>query len=144
FGLFYGPHTRGTDEMLKLARWRLSSSAGKPDAYVPSVHVDDVATAAAAALNAPTGVYNVSDDDPLTRREYLDAFAAAFGLHKLRIAPSWLIRLLAGKASRVLTASQRCRNARFRDATGWAPQYPSAREGWAAAGVARAKETSRA
>ena len=28
----------------------------------------------------PAGIYNVVDDEPLTRREYLDAFPAAFGL----------------------------------------------------------------
>ena len=144
FGLFYGPHARGTDDLLRMARWRLSTVAGSPGAYMSSVNVDDVATAALAALSAPTGVYNVSDDEPLTRREYLDAFSAAFGLRKLRIGPSWLMRLVAGKASRVVTASQRCRNERFRRATGWAPKYPSAREGWAAAAAVRMKENTHA
>lgn len=144
FGLFYGPHARGTDDLLKLARWRLSSLAGKPGAYTPSVHVDDVATAALAALRVPTGVYNVSDDEPLTRREYLDAFSVAFGLRKLLITPGGLIRLVAGKASRAVTASHRCRNARFREAAGWAPHYPSAREGWAAAADTRAQENAHA
>ena len=31
-----------------------------------------------------------------------------------------------------LTRSLRVSNARFRAATGWAPHYPSAREGWIA------------
>jgi nucleoside-diphosphate-sugar epimerase len=140
FGLFYGPRARGTDDALKLARWRLSSLAGKPGAYMSSVHVDDVATAAVAALNVPTGVYNVSDDEPLTRREYLDAFSAAFGLRKLAIVPGGVFRVVAGKAARALTASQRCRNARFREAAGWAPQYPNARKGWAAAAAVRDKK----
>lgn len=139
FGLFYGPHTRHTDEALRMARWRLSTVAGKRDAYMSSLHTDDASSAVAAALQAPTGVYNVCDDKPLTRRAYLDAFSAGLGLHKLFLNPSWMLRLVAGRASRVLTPSQRCSNRRFRDAMGWAPAFPNAREGWAAAGASRAR-----
>jgi nucleoside-diphosphate-sugar epimerase len=143
FGLFYGPFTRHTDEAMRMARWRLSTVAGKAGGFMSSVHTDDVATAVVASLGAPTGVYNVGDDEPLTRRAYLDAFSAGLGLHRLFVNPPWLLRLVAGRASRVLTASQRCSNRRFRDATGWAPAFPSAREGWAAAGAARARATTR-
>ncbi len=132
FGLFYGGANRGTDEMLKLARWRRSMVAGKPDAYMSSIHADDVATAVVAALAAPTGIYNVVDDEPLTRREALDAFSAAFGLKQLRPNPAWMMKVLAGKAAQSLIASQRVSNAKFRAATGWAPAYPSLREGWRA------------
>jgi nucleoside-diphosphate-sugar epimerase len=132
FGLFYGGDNRATDEMLKLAKWRGSLVAGKPGAYMSSIHADDVAAAVAAALSAPAGVYNVVDDEPLTRRDALDAFSAAFGVKKLRTNPAWLMRVLAGKASQSLVASQRVSNAKFRDATGWAPSYPSQREGWKA------------
>ena len=63
FGLFYGGvRNRGTDEALKLARFRRSSIAGRTDAYMASIHVDDVATAVVAALEIPTGIYNVADD----------------------------------------------------------------------------------
>jgi nucleoside-diphosphate-sugar epimerase len=142
FGLFYGPDTRHTDEALGMARRRLSTVAGKKGAYMTSVHTDDVATAVVAALDAPTGIYNVGDDEPLTRHNYLDAFRSALGLGRLLSPPRWLLRLIGGKASRVLTASQRCSNRRFREATGWAPAYPSAREGWTAAAAKRAKESS--
>jgi nucleoside-diphosphate-sugar epimerase len=142
FGLFYGPDTRHTEEALRMARWRLSTVAGKPWAFMSSLHTDDVASAAVAALEAPTGIYNICDDEPLTRRDYLDAFRRAFALPKLFMTPPWLLRLVGGRASRVLTASQRCSNRRFLEATGWAPAYRSAREGWAASAAARAKEES--
>ena len=48
FGSFYGPTARSVDEALRLARWRLSMLAGKPDGYVSSIHTDDVAGAAVA------------------------------------------------------------------------------------------------
>jgi nucleoside-diphosphate-sugar epimerase len=130
FGLFYGGANRGTDEMLRLARWRGSMVAGKGSAYMSSVHAEDAATAVVAALGAPSGVYNVCDDEPLTRRDALDAFSAAFGLGRLRTNPAWLMRLLAGKAAPSLLASQRVSNRKFRTTTGWAARYPSLREGW--------------
>jgi nucleoside-diphosphate-sugar epimerase len=132
FGLFYGGENRGTDEMLRLARTRSSMVAGNPSAYMSSVHADDVATAIVAALNAPTGIYNVCDDEPLTRRDALDAFSTAFDLKKLRTNPAWLMKLLAGPAAASLIASQRVSNQKFNAATGWTPKYPSLREGWKA------------
>lgn len=132
FGLFYGGANRGTDEMLRIAKWRASMVAGKGSAYMSSVHADDVATAVVAALDAPSGVYNVCDDDPLTRRDALDAFSAAFDLKRLRTNPTWLMRLLAGQAAPSLVASQRVSNQKFKTATGWSPMYPSLREGWKA------------
>jgi nucleoside-diphosphate-sugar epimerase len=142
FGLFYGPTARGLDEALRLARWRLSMVAGKSHAYLSSMHTDDVAGAAVAALDAPAGVYNAVEDEPVTRREYLDAFSAAFGLPKLRPVPTWLVRLTSGAAAEAIIRSQRVSNGKLREATGWAPRYPSVREGWPA--VAREREASHA
>jgi len=132
FGLFYGPTSRGVDESLRLARWRGSTVAGPPDAYMSSIHTDDVATAVVAALGVPSGIYNIVDDNPLTRRDYLDAFAGAFDLPKLRLTPTWVLRLVAGSSAGALVASQRVANGRFRTETGWEPAYPSAHQGWAA------------
>ena len=137
FGLFYGPENRATDEALRLARLRIGMAAGAPGGYVSSIHVDDGAAAVVAALDAPSGVYNVVDDEPLTRREYTDAFAAAFDLPHLRITPAPVLRLVGGAGARALTASQRVANRRMRETTGWAPAYASAREGWAAIATAR-------
>jgi nucleoside-diphosphate-sugar epimerase len=132
FGLFYGGANRGTEEMLRLARWRASMVAGKGSAYMSSLHAHDAATAVVGALEAPSGIYNVCDDEPLTRRNALDAFSTAFGLGRLRTNPAWAIRLLAGQAAGSLVASQRVSNQKLRSTTGWAPRYPSLREGWSA------------
>jgi nucleoside-diphosphate-sugar epimerase len=132
FGLFYGgPGNRGTDEALRLARWRRSTVAGAPGAFMSSIHAQDVATAVVAALGLPTGVYNVVDDEPLPRQDYLDAFTGAFGIARVRPTPPRLMQLVARGLADGLIASQRVSNRRFRDATGWAPRHPSAREGWA-------------
>ncbi|MDQ6855099.1 MAG: NAD(P)-dependent oxidoreductase [Actinomycetota bacterium] len=142
FGSFYGPTARAIDEALRLARWRLSMVGGEPQSYVSSIHTDDVAGAAVAALDAPAGIYNVVEDDPVTRREYLDAFSAAFGVRKLRPTPTWLVKLTSRAAAAAVIRSWRISNRKLRDATGWSPRYPSVREGWPA--VALAREASHA
>jgi nucleoside-diphosphate-sugar epimerase len=139
FGLFYGPDTRSTDEALRMARLRVAPVIGRAGSFMSSIHVDDAAAAVVAALGVPAGVYNVVDDEPLTRREYADAFAAAFDLPHLRLTPAGTVRAMGGSSAKALTASQRISNRRFRDATGWAPAYRSAREGWAAIGAARSR-----
>lgn len=132
FGLFYGgAGNRGTDEALQLARWRRSTVAGAPGAFMSSIHAHDVATAVVAALGAPSGVYNVVDDEPLTRGAYLDAFTGAFGIPRVRPMPTGLMRLAGRGIAAGLVASQRVSNRKFRETTGWTPRHPDAREGWA-------------
>jgi nucleoside-diphosphate-sugar epimerase len=142
FGSFYGPTARGTDEAMRLARWRMAMVGGKPEAFVSSIHTDDVASSAVAALDAPAGIYNVVEDEPVTRREYLDAFSAAFGVGRLRPTPTWLVKLASGAAAAAVIRSWRISNRKLRNATRWAPRYPSVREGWPA--VAAAREVSHA
>jgi nucleoside-diphosphate-sugar epimerase len=141
FGLFYGPEARSVDEALRLAKARVAMLSGSGDAYVSSIHTDDAAAAVAAALDAPAGVYNVVDDEPVTRDEYRNAFAGAFGLKRLHLVPGAVMRAAGGKAAEILLRSQRVTNAAFRGATTWAPRYPSVREGWTAVAAARREGT---
>jgi nucleoside-diphosphate-sugar epimerase len=67
----------------------------------------------------------------LTKRQYADALAAAARTTVWLRVPG-RAALLLGDRSTSLTRSLRVSNARFKTATGWAPRYPSAREGWAA------------
>lgn len=130
FGAFVGPTARSTDEQLAVASRGIAPVVGRPDAYFSVIHTDDAGTAVAAALDAPAGVYNVVDDEPLRRRDHVDAFAQAFGLRRPRFAPGPLQRLATGPAGEVLGRSQRVSNRRLRDVTGWAPRHASAREAW--------------
>src|SRR5215207_4462017 len=131
FGWFYGPGATHSEEFLALARRGICIMIGPPNSYVSSVHVADGGAAVAAALEVPAGTYNVVDDEPLTKRAYADALAAAAGRRVCLRAPGRLA-LLLGDRSTSLTRSLRASNARFRAASGWAPIYPSAREGWMA------------
>ena len=138
FGLFYGPAARSTDEALRLARMHMAPIIGRGDGYMSSLHVDDAATAVVEALDAPAGVYNVADDDPVTRREYTDAFAAAFDLPHLRLPPASLTRAVAGRNARERSLP---RNASRTDGSARQPvghpRTAARAEGWAAIAVAR-------
>jgi nucleoside-diphosphate-sugar epimerase len=131
FGWFYGPGATHSEEFLALARRCICVMMGPPNTYVSSVHVADGSAAVAAALTVPAGTYNIVDDEPLTKRAYADALAAAAGKRVCLRIPGRLA-LLLGDRSTSLTRSLRVSNARFREASGWAPTYPSAREGWIA------------
>ncbi len=131
FGWFYGPGARHAEEFFALARYGICVSMGPSDGYVSSIHVADAGAAVVAALRAPAGTYNIVDNTPLTKRQYADALASAAG-RPARIRPPGRAALLLGTKTLGLRRSLRVSNQRFRDATNWEPQYPSANEGWTA------------
>lgn len=103
---------------------------GTGDNYVSSIHVADVASALAAAMSAPDGTYNVSDDEPVTSAVHTDTLANLLDAPRPRRIPRLVARMAVGKAVTLLTTSQRVSNRRFREATDWKPALPSVREGW--------------
>ena len=131
FGMFHAPESDQTQMVVRMAGRRVFAMFGPRDGYLPAVSVDDCATAVVAALGAPPGVYNVVDDEPLTRTEYATALAEALGVKRLRFPPAVAARA-AGSPGSMLARSQRVSNARFKQATGWAPRYSSFRDGWPA------------
>lgn len=135
FGWFYGPGAAHSEEFLAFARRHICVVMGPPDSYVSSIHMADAGAAVAASLRAPAGTFNVVDDEPLTKRDYGDALMAAAATTEWLRVPG-RAALLLGDRSTSLTRSVRVSNRRFREATGWAPTHPSAREGWAATAAA--------
>ncbi len=131
FSFFYGPDSALVRDLVKLARKGWAGIPGRAEAFTSSVSHDDAAAAVLAALNVPAGAYNVTDDEPLRRQEYFGALAAALGVRPLRLLPSWMNRLM-GVTGEMLDRSLRISNRKLREASGWAPKYPSMREGWAA------------
>ena len=94
--------------------------------------IDDAASALVTALNhAPSGLYDIVDDEPLRQRQVKKALAAAVGRRRLLSPPTWLLHMMAGPTAAALTRSIRISNRRFREATGWVPAVPSAIEGLA-------------
>jgi nucleoside-diphosphate-sugar epimerase len=131
FGWFYGPGAAHSEQMFAQARHHVGLVLGPPDNYLSSIYLADAASAVISALRAPAGTFNVVDDEPLTKREYADALAAAVGKSMWLRVPGRAAALF-GERLTSLTRSLRVSNARFRAATGWSPEHPSAREGWTA------------
>jgi nucleoside-diphosphate-sugar epimerase len=130
-GLFYGPGARHSEQFLAMARRHVVPLVGSRDSYLSSIHTTDGGTAVVAALRAPAGIYNVVDDEPLTKHDYATALATAADARPWVRGPGRLA-FLVGDRMASLTRSMRVSNERFRKASGWRPRYPSAREGWLA------------
>jgi nucleoside-diphosphate-sugar epimerase len=135
-GFLYGNDLPSTGEQLQLARRGASMFGGMAEAFTPTLWIGDAASALVAALDrAPSGLYDVVDDEPLRQRQLNAALAAAAGRRRLLSFPAWLVRIMAGPSAQAFTRSLRISNRRFREATGWAPEVPNAVEGMERLGV---------
>ncbi len=124
FGIFGAPDSDQTLTVMRAARRGLSVEPGRPDGWFPAIDAGDAAAAVVAALDAPSGTYDVVDDEPMTRKDARAALAAAVGRRRLWAMPS------AKKIVGPLADSQRVSNARFKAVTNWSPRVRSVREGW--------------
>jgi nucleoside-diphosphate-sugar epimerase len=131
FAYFYGPDSPMTLQTIQFVQRGWAPVFGAPDGYFPSVSHDDAAAAVVGALDVPAGIYNVTDDEPLERREYADSLAYALGVPSPRIPPRWIVKLM-GSMGETLARSQRVSNRKLKAESGWSPMYPSMREGWQA------------
>jgi nucleoside-diphosphate-sugar epimerase len=129
FAQLYGPGGASAD-LVEALRNRRVPLIGAGTNYVSSIHTDDAGAAVVAALAAPSGIYNVADDQPMRAGDRVEFQAGTVGAPAPRKVSAGLARLVVGRAAHQLTVSQRVLNRRFRDTTGWAPSYPSIREGW--------------
>lgn len=135
YGLLYGPGTWYSPEGhlgREVAQNRLPV-VGAGTGVTSFVAVEDAASAAVAALDRGHGIFNVVDDDPAAMSEWLPGFAAALRARPPRRVPPWIARLVAGRETVELALNGRgASNARARQELGWAPAFPSWREGFAA------------
>ncbi len=129
-GTFYGRQPSQT--ILDLAKYGMAAAFGGADTYRSSIWIDDAASAVVAALaKAPADTFDIVDDEPLTNQDTIEAMAAAAGKRTLSRLPQFALRWTVGsELMEVLSRSQRVSSRRFKDATGWIPQVPSARLGW--------------
>jgi nucleoside-diphosphate-sugar epimerase len=131
YGGFYASDT-GVATMLDDIRRRRFPIVGKGSGVWSFVHMDDAATATLAAIErgAP-GVYNVVDDEPAPVSEWLPYLAEVIGAKPPRRVPAFVGRLAAGEAGlSLMTRIRGASNAKAKRELGWAPRYPSWREGF--------------
>jgi nucleoside-diphosphate-sugar epimerase len=140
FGMFLAPESGQVIDMIKVARRGWMPVPGAADSYLSMIHADDAADAVVAALHLPAGIYNVVDDEPMTRAEVADELAAAVGRTRLHLMPGFVNRLVATRVPQMVT-SQRISNARLKGAGDWRPAHPTldddVAELAAAAGIGR-------
>lgn len=125
----YGPG-RASGQYVDAVRSRSVPLVGKGTNYVSSIHTADAATALAAAMSAPDGTYNVTDDEPMRSVENLATLVEILGAPEPRRLPMWMARSVLRGATGMLTVSHRVSNRAFKSATGWQPAFPSTAQGW--------------
>ena len=136
YGALYGPGTwyAGDGDIALQVRRRRFPIVGRGDGVFSFVAVEDAVSATVLALDrgAP-GIYNVADEDPAPMREWLPIYARALGARPPRRVPLWLARLVVGSSvAGAMNALRGADSAKARRELGWAPAYPSWREGFPA------------
>lgn len=122
-GGIYGPGR--TSRLRSVAEGDATVRAGEPH-YTNRIHRDDAAAAIGHLLRVPTlpAVVLGVDDEPADERAMLEWMAEALGVAAPKV-------VAAAAAPPPRTGSKRCRNALLHS-LGWAPRYPTYREGYAA------------
>jgi nucleoside-diphosphate-sugar epimerase len=134
YGGFYGPQSSISPdgEIVAMVRKRRFPIVGDGAGVWSFVHLDDVATATAAAIErgAP-GIYNIVDDEPARVADWLPVLAAAAGAKPPRHVPVWLGRLAVGpQGVAMMTEIRGASNAKAKRELGWQLIHPSWREGF--------------
>ena len=131
YGGFYGDDNDGWAELVR-KRW--FPIVGDGGGIISWIHLEDAAAATVLALeHEGPAIYNIVDDDPAPVREWLPVYAEAVGAKPPRRLPTWLVRLIAGKAAVVMGTQVRgASNAKAKRELGWTLRYPSWREGFPA------------
>jgi nucleoside-diphosphate-sugar epimerase len=96
YGIFYGAGVPHTDLFARLVRWRaLPAITGK--GIVSWIHIDDVATATADAVERGRGgqIYNIVDDRPQSFGDYIREMAAHSHRPRPLSVPGKLFGLIA-------------------------------------------------
>ena len=134
YGGFYGPQSSISPdgEIVTMVRKRRFPIVGDGAGVWSFVHLDDVATATAAAIeHGAPGIYNIVDDEPARVADWLPVLAAAAGAKPPRHVPVWLGRLAVGpQGVAMMTEIRGASNAKAKRELGWQLIHPSWREGF--------------
>jgi nucleoside-diphosphate-sugar epimerase len=134
YGGFYGPGSplARTGPIAEAVRRRRFPIVGSGAGVWSFVHLDDAAEATALAVErGALGVYNVTDDEPASVRDWLPVLADALGAPAPRRVPVWVGRLFAGELGvTMMTELRGASNAKAKRELGWTLKYPSWRQGF--------------
>ena len=133
YGMFYGPGVPSTAALVELVRKRRWPVVRGDAGQLPIIHIDDAVSATVLALDgaAAGGTYEIVDDHPASMTEIVTTLAKYAGSRPPLRVPAWLPRLVAPYMARVTAIRMPLSNARAKAELGWAPRYPTFREGLA-------------
>jgi nucleoside-diphosphate-sugar epimerase len=133
YGFFYGPGTSYDTggQQIEMIKKRQMPIVGGGRGYFPFVHVDDAASATAAAVDrGSSGVYNVVDDEPAPGHDWIPYVAGLVGAAKPRRIPVFIARIADGQMAAMATQLQPVSNAKAKAELGWTPSRPTWRAGF--------------
>lgn len=122
----YGPGRNQLDALRNGTARRII----KPGQLFSRIHVEDIAGACLASLNAPNAgaVYNVADNEPAPAHEVVSFAARLLGLQPPPEEP-FETATLSPMARSFYADSRRVSNSRLREELGYVLRYPTYREG---------------
>jgi nucleoside-diphosphate-sugar epimerase len=131
YGLFYGPDTASTTQMIAMARRRMLPRIKGDRSLLPWIHIDDAARATVAALDAgqPGTIYDIVDDRPVSFSEIVSALASAAGAPRPMAIPAWLLRLVMPYMAGMIGLRAPLSNAKATHDLGWRPAFPTIADG---------------
>lgn len=105
---------------------------GYGDYAMNMIHLEDIVSAICAGLSgdAPSGVYNITDDAPTTKQAVLSYLASELNMPTPVFNPEKVSERLKRRGGRM--PHRYISNAKARAQLGWKLKYPSFREGYAA------------
>lgn len=131
FGGFYGPDDPFVSQMLSMVRRGWFPLLGRPEGYFSFLAHDDAAAAVLASLNVPAGIYNVTEQEPMRRRDLASGLAELIGVRPPKFLPTWIARV-AGSLGETLARSLRVSNRKLELASGWKPAFATTLDGFRA------------
>ena len=105
---------------------------GRGDYHMNMIHRDDITCAILAALGgtAPSGIYNICDDQPATKEVVLSYLAGQLDLPVPKFDPDNIPPRLQRRGGRM--PDRKIANRKAKAQLDWQPTYPTYRQGYAA------------
>ena len=128
YGLLYGADLTSLVTMLR----RRTMPSTRNGGLLAFVHHSDAAAATVAAVERGSGgkAYNIVDDDSATFRTMLELVASTTGAPRPYVVAAWILRAMAPYGAAMMNrVSMRVSNELARRELGWAPAYPTLRDG---------------
>ncbi len=120
----YGPGRSALDRVREGKAKRIDL----PGQVFSRVHVDDIASGVVAALDAPAGTYNLSDDLPCSQNAVIEEACRLLG-QKLPPLQSLEEAELSPMAREFYAENRRVANGKAKRVLNWRPRHPTYREG---------------